>query len=86
MAFVMMSKQFCVTLCQKNIPNVKRYINFDRVMSDAKIMLDGFSSGTRKQITRNIIHFIIESFEMLGGFPLDTRLKQTFLNLILISL
>ena len=40
-------------------------------MSDAKIMLDGISSGTRKQITRNISHFIIESFEMFGGFPLD---------------
>ena len=55
-------------------------------MTDAKLMLDGISSGTRKQITRIISHFIIESFEMLGGFPLDTRLKQTFLNLILIFL
>ena len=53
-------------------------------MSDAKIMLGGISSGTRKQITLNIRHFIIESFEMLGGFPLDTRLKQRFLNLLLI--
>ena len=49
-------------------------------------MLDGISSGTRKQITRNISHFIIESFELLGGFPLDTRLKQTFFNLILLFL
>ena len=49
-------------------------------------MLDGIGNGTRKQITRNINHFIIESFELLGGFPLDTRLKQTFLNLILIFL
>ena len=55
-------------------------------MPDAKIMLDDISSGTRKQITRIISHFIIESFEMLGGFPLDTRLKQIILNLILIFL